>query len=363
MKICLLTPFHASWTKQEISILNELGHTVFLLYNTAPHEDKNAKRFPIVTGLYENTKTFLKSIPTCLRSDLIYCWFVFPTGVFGTILGKFFKKKVILNAVGCDVVYIPSINYGDPAKWYFRLFISWALRNASKVIGESKESARWARVWGAKHVTVVYEGINTEKFKPSYIRETKEKKEYVLLTVSALVKGIVERKGLITLLKALPRVADKFPDVKLVIIGKKGDAYPRLRQIVKDLRIQDKVVFKGVVSNSKLVDFYNQCDIFVLPSLHEGFPTVCAEAQACEKPVISTNTASMPEVIKNHETGLLVRAEDVEELANAIMKLLSDPKLRKQFGKAGRERVIHSFSKEIRQKNLQEMLATLKLKD
>jgi len=358
LRICFLTPYHASWTKQEISILEELGHVVFPVY---VKEYGEARRFPyirFVSGLYGYVKMLVQSVPMCLKSELIYCWFVFPTGVFGVALGKLFRKRVLLNAVGCDVAYVPIINYGDPAVWYFRPFISWALRNATKVIAVSRESARWAETWGGERVSVIYEGIDTEKFKPNYSKvvEEGEKKEHMLLSVLPLEKGEVLRKDTDTLLKALAQVVRVFPYVKLVIVGEKGGGYPLLNQTVKDLRIEDNVVFEGLVPFSRLLQLYNQCDIFVLPSLHEGFPTVCAEAQACGKPVISTDASSMPEVIVNMKSGVLVSPRNHRELADAIIRLLENGKIMVEMGRFGREVVANNFSREVRKVKLGRLL-------
>jgi len=360
VRICFLTPYHASWTKQEISILEELGHVVYPLYIV---EYGKARRFPyirFVSGLYGYIKMLVKSIPYCFKSDLIYCWFVFPTGVFGVLVGKLLRKKVILNAVGCDVAYVPMINYGDPAIWYFRPFISWALKNATEVIAVSKESARWAMTWGGKRADVIYEGIDTEKFKPSGAREHREeRKEYVLLSVSSLAKGDVVRKDFDTLLKALSLVVKVFPNVKLVIVGEKGSAYPVLNQTAKSLKIENNVVFKGLVSLPRLIRLYNECDVFVLPSLHEGFPTVCAEAQACEKPVVTTNVSSMPEVVKNAESGVLVNLRSPEELANAVLELLKDEGARLRMGRLGRKLVRNNFSRDVRRRKLAELFESV----
>lgn len=354
MKICLLTPFHSSWTRQEFSILRELGHDVCLSYIK---RKGRGGRVRFVGGLLENIKLFFESFPVCSKSDLIYCWFVFPTGVLATFMGKFLRKSVLLNAIGADVAYVPVINYGVPTRSFCRPFVSWALKNATKVIAISKESARWAEFWGAKDVRVIYEGIDTEKFKPLNSGGLQERGEFMLLAVSPLEEIEIVRKDFESLLRALREIVDAGLNVKLVIVGRKGAGHSLLQKIVKDLGIGKNIVFTGFIPESELLALYRRCDVFVLPSLHEGFPTVCAEAQACEKPVISVNASSIPEVIKDAETGLLVSPKNPVELANAITKLLCDSRLRQQLGKSGRKRVIHLFSKEIRKQKLQEIMA------
>ena len=361
MKILLITPSLASWTKQEIAILQQVGHQVHCLYafqygptKLSPH---TSIRF--FKAILQNIRISLKTIALCSKSDLIYCWFVFSTGLLPTIIGKLRKKPVLLNAVGQDVACVPSINYGAPLRWYYRPFITWTLKNATKIISISKDCANWAKKWGAKNVTVVYEGIDTNRLKPSPQEKMKEKKEFILLTVSPLEETEVIRKDFNSLLKALQEVRKAIPNVRLIIVGRKGNGYPILQRIIKDLKIANNVTFTGFASDSKLIELYNKCDIFVLPSLHEGFPTVCAEAQASGKPVISTNVPPIPEVIVDDQTGILVKPKDPEALAKAITKLLSNPKLRHQFGEAGRKRMARLFSKEVREKKMKKLLSML----
>jgi len=361
MRILLITPSLASWTKQEMAILQQLGHQVHCLYafqygptKLSPH---TSIRF--FKAILENIRISLKTIALCSRFDLVYCWFVFSTGLLPSIVGRLFKKPILLNAVGQDVACVPSINYGAPLRWYYRPFITWTLKNATKIISVSKDCANWAKKWGAKNVTVVYEGIDTERFKPSPHEGAKAEKEFLLLTVSPLEETEVIRKDFFSLLKALQEVTRNIPNVRLIIVGRKGNGYAILQQTIKNLEIDNKVFFTGFASDSKLIELYNKCDLFVLPSLHEGFPTVCAEAQTSGKPVISTNVPPMPEVIQNDKTGILVCPKDPEALAKAITRLLSNSKLRHQFGEAGRKRIVRLFSKEVRKKKMKRLLSML----
>lgn len=358
VKTLFLTPSLASWTKQEISILEELGHVVHFLYLFEHGRSKrpSSNLTKVIAAFYGNVRLFLKGLLRGSKCDLIYCWFVYPTGVLAVALGKILRKPVLLNAVGYDVAYLPIINYGAPLRWYCRPFVAWALRNATKVIAISKESACLAEKWGASSVGVIYEGIDVEKFKPLRGEESKRENGFCLLTVASLEKMEVLRRDLRSLLKALREVVKKISNVKLVVVGEKADGYPILKRMVSDLEIESNVVFTDFIPASDLLKFYRQCDIFVFPSLHDGFPTVCAEAQACEKPVISTNASSMPEVIVNGETGILVKPQDYEALAGAIEKLFSDSRLSEQLGKSGRKRVVHLFSREVRKKKLERFI-------
>ena len=87
-------------------------------------------------------------------------------------------------------------------------------------------------------------------------------------------------------------------------------------------------------------------DIFTLPSFGEGFGLVLLEAMACGKPVVAADVMSIPEIVRQGETGLLVQVQDVSALAEALDTLIANPELRERFGKAGFQRVRTDFTVE-----------------
>jgi len=101
------------------------------------------------------------------------------------------------------------------------------------------------------------------------------------------------------------------------------------------------------VPEEEKVDLYNLADIFVLPSLLEGFGMVAAEAMACGKPVVASNASSLPEVVEDGKTGLLANPACVDDFTDQVLRLLRDESLRKRLGGAGRERVLRNFSWDV----------------
>ena len=98
----------------------------------------------------------------------------------------------------------------------------------------------------------------------------------------------------------------------------------------------------GFVSNVEI--FMKSIDLFVLPSLWEGFGIVLIEAMAAAKPCITTNTSSMPEIVLDKKTGLVVSTKNADELADAMEKILNDPEKANQMGFSGRQRVLVEFT-------------------
>ena len=163
-----------------------------------------------------------------------------------------------------------------------------------------------------------------------------------LLTVSRL-SASDGYKGIDVVIRALPRVLDSIPDVEYVIVGD-GDDRARLEEIVDELDMKKRVLFKGKIGDLELHDFYRNCDVFVMPSLNEGFGIVFLEAMAFKKPVVGGNHGGTPDVIIPWETGCLVEYGDMKGLADCLIQLLQSEDLRKKLGEAGCFAVKTQFS-------------------
>lgn len=164
----------------------------------------------------------------------------------------------------------------------------------------------------------------------------------VLGTVCRLVEP---KKGLGILLQAVARFRERLPSpgLQLLIVGE-GPAYQSLREQSERLGIAPWVVFAGV--RRDIPALLPLLDIFVLPSLYEGFGIAILEAMAAGRPVIATETGGIPEVVIHRETGLLVPPGNPEALADAIQWVLSHPEDAKALGARGRERAYKHFSIE-----------------
>jgi len=98
------------------------------------------------------------------------------------------------------------------------------------------------------------------------------------------------------------------------------------------------------VSREELVRRYNQAEVFVSPSLYEGFGLPAAEAMACGAPIVATTAGAFPEVIEDGVSGLLVPPGDARALADAIERVLGDGLLQRRLGREGRQRIVEQFS-------------------
>jgi glycosyltransferase involved in cell wall biosynthesis len=171
---------------------------------------------------------------------------------------------------------------------------------------------------------------------------------------AAQVIGFVGRltrdKGLPELLIAFGLVQHRFPDAVLMVIGdyEKGDPVsPETHAAIENGRGVMHVEFPADIA-----PYYLVMDILVLPTHREGFPGTVLEAQAAERPVVTTNATGAMDSISPNVTGLLVPVGDPSALADAVIALMSDPPLARRMGRAGRERVCREFDQEILWKSL-----------
>jgi glycosyltransferase involved in cell wall biosynthesis len=184
-------------------------------------------------------------------------------------------------------------------------------------------------------IRTVYYGVDLEKYSTDEIKRNSQN------IVFGSVARLVHQKGHTFLLEAIATVKSKYPNARWKFVG---DGYKReeLEQQADSLQIADVVEFKG--SQANVVEQLATFDVFVLPSLWEGFPNVLLEAMAAGLPVIATSVEGTVELVLEEQTGLLVPKEDSHALALSMDKLLSQPELISQYGTAGQKRVKDHFS-------------------
>jgi glycosyltransferase involved in cell wall biosynthesis len=199
--------------------------------------------------------------------------------------------------------------------------------------------------------------VDGEKFTPSpkpqqLIQRYDLQDARVLMTVARLWKGD-PYKGVDVTIRALSQIAQIFPDVKYLVIGR-GDDQPRLQQLAQDLGVSDRVIFAGFVPTEELVNHYRVCDGYVMPS-QEGFGIVYLEAMACEKPVIAGDSDGSADPLQDGKLGWQVPHRDVEAVAKACIQLLQGEDQRCN-GPWLRQQCLAHFGKPAFEGRVQELL-------
>ena len=195
--------------------------------------------------------------------------------------------------------------------------------------------------WGIRDekIRVIYNGIDTKSFSPPS-GDLRSKNGRLLF-----VGGSNPRKGVDVLLDAFVLVARRNPSVVLDLVG--GWDWSREIARAKNLGIFQQVRFHPYIPHYVMPAYYMRSYALIAPTRGESFGRVVAEAMACGVPVISTLRGSVPEVVDNGVSGILVPWRDVQALAQAIRDLLSNPQVAEDMGKAGRRRVETYFAWDV----------------
>jgi len=224
--------------------------------------------------------------------------------------------------------------------WFQKKWEKLAVANSDYFIVQSnyakKELMQLMKVPSRK-IRLIYNGVDTKSFKPMKIRKG-------TAPVLFFGGGENERKGASLFFKAFIRLKKEFPGLKAIVIGsKKLEKFNELFKANKIMLGKDIQAFERV-SYTEMPIYLNKADIVVVPSYHETFGTINAEAMACGKTVVASDSTALPEVVGN--AGLLFRTGDERDLAAKIRELIKNKKLREQLGKKGIKRAREKFGAE-----------------
>jgi len=182
-------------------------------------------------------------------------------------------------------------------------------------------------------IAVIPNGVDVEKFKP-----------YGEVMDELIFWGgrFIPAKGLKYLIKALYFIVKKNPTVKLMMAGD-GPLFSRINDMVRHLRIEKNVIFKGWVSHNEMSHLINAASVYAIPSLGEGMPYMLLEAMACGKAVVGSDIHGINDIITHNVNGILVPPQNPKALADAIMLLMEDKKLRRKLGQNARRLIIEKY--------------------
>lgn len=222
-------------------------------------------------------------------------------------------------------------------------YMEKSFKSAEKVIAVSnytKEEIK--KIFGIEKVEVIYNGIDTELFKPSSGNYSNDNKIKLLF-----VGNPTRRKGFDLAKKIMERLDENF-----VLYYTSG-----LR--VNEKSENNRIIPLGRLSLQELISWYNKCDIFLSPSRLEGFGYSIAEAMGCAKPIVATNISSIPELVDNNKGGFLCKIDDEKDFVEKIEILGDDENLRKNFGIYNRKKVLKDFDVSITGKKIIETYENL----
>jgi glycosyltransferase involved in cell wall biosynthesis len=185
-------------------------------------------------------------------------------------------------------------------------------------------------------IEVIPVGIDPAEFVPPPAGQLRDPDSILVIT-----SADVALKGLVHLLEALAKLRTERP-VRLTVVGTARPGGPAEAALDR-LALRDAVRFTGPVPEAELVSLLQRAAVVAIPSLYEGFSLPAVEAMACGTPLVTTDAGALPEVVGG-EAGLRVRAGDVGDLTAALQRVLDSPSLGERLGRAGRQRVLESYT-------------------
>lgn len=220
------------------------------------------------------------------------------------------------------------------SRWHRWLF-NWLLKRSNVVLANSAANAARLATKGIEASAVVYPGTDPTRFKPAPSPPPFPPR---LLTVGRLVP----RKGIDTVIRALPALRDSFPQLTYAVAGDGPDRH-RLEQLAAEHDVVGAIDFLGRVGGAQLPSLYREAHVFVMPVREsatgtslEGFGIVFLEASASGLPVVAGRSGGAVEAVQEDKTGVLVNPHDHHELASVIRDLLYDSERRRRLGSCGR---------------------------
>ncbi len=244
-----------------------------------------------------------------------------------------------------------------PTQWYslHRWLLCYALKStAMTTTGSSYTEKKTREQVQFGECRFIPNGVDDALFRRLSDARTKD----FILTTGA----VKPRKGQDIVVEALGLIKDEFPALSYIVVGDPGhEAFVgKMKERATALGIADRLQVLGFISDVEIVRLYNECAVFVLAARDsggqfEGFPMVFYEANACGAPVITTRGFGSEYAIKDGENGFLINAEDPQDLANALRKVLSDPARRAAMSQRGLEEAAKHTWDNIAQNHLMKM--------
>ncbi len=302
--------------------------------------------------LYGNFLRVALRLSRQVRPKAILAARVLPEGLIGSVVGRLLGIPSIVLAHGEEISgNAKGLALGRRRKWTTALKRSLLWRTyaaADAIIGNAHFTKRLLVEGGIEEakVAVVHPGTDPVRFRPAdrdaaLTQQLALEGKRVILTLGRLT----ERKGQDMTIRALPRILQAVPECVYVIGG--GGEYGRhLRGLAASLGLNSHVRFLGEVQDEMLPKLYALADVFAMPNRKlplsndlEGFGIVFLEAGACGVPVVGGRSGGVPDAVIDGQTGLLVDGANPDEIARAVIRLLTDRELARSLGLKARQRV------------------------
>lgn len=356
MKILFLSAANSIHTVKWVNALAKRGHKIYLVYNSG-HEPKRDKidenvelrrlKYGGAKGYYLNAGE-LRRMADKINPDVINVHYASGYGTLARVSGI---KPILLSVWGSDVYDFPNESYIK--KKILQKNVNYASKLASTSFCMAEQLKKVMDNLDLE-IEVTPFGVDLQLFDVSNYEI--ESNDYITLGNIKMLKpkyGIAEFiKAVSVLIKDLERERGKsFVEKIRVEIYGDGEQRQELEELIDKLNLGKIVFLKGRIENNRVPEVLSKFDVFCATSMldSESFGVAVVEAMAMEVPVVVTNTDGFKEVAVDGSTGFIVSKGNVDEIANALKKLIVNKSLREKFGKNGRKRVkeLYDFSKNV----------------
>lgn len=264
-----------------------------------------------------------------IKPDIIHSHTIsfHAAGLAAFLIKKFLRIPYVVWGQGSDV-------YLSRKKSFFRKTV---LKNSDAAIALTNDMKRHMQKIYDTPISVIPNGYDSDKFEnlseSNLYNKLKIKKDEKVIIFVGRLHSI---KGLSYLIEAMEIIYQKYPKSRLLIVGD-GEERTNLENLVKKMNLDKCVIFIGMVPNETVPEYMVASDVFVLPSLSEGFPLTVVEAMASGLPIVATKVRGLPEIIKDGENGFLVEPRNSEEIAKKVLLVLENDELREKISKRNKE--------------------------
>ena len=332
-------PYHGTNISNE-RILNSKVKNIYDLYHLDISDHRNLNNLGRIdfVNVFLSIKSFFKLFFLVLRikPDLAYLVIAqnlayLRDGIFILIICIFSRARIVIHLRSS---YFKK--YYDKSNWLIKKFIDLTLEKVdiAIVLGDSLRPvlSKWI-----KRIEVVPNGTD---FNPDIEKKNIDNKNGLVISY---LGNLYEFKGIFDLLVAGKMVIERGKNIKLIFGGpwteKEPEVKERMSRYIEINKLENKVIFTGLIPIEEKEKFFMNTDIFVLPSWSEGHPNVILEAMAAACPVISTkDVGAISETVLDGETGILVSKKNSDQIADAIIYLIENPAIRLKMGMEGRRR-------------------------
>jgi len=307
-------------------------------------------RYPLLPGIsmpahgmlmYLASLSLARGLHGEKRFDCIDAHFVYPDGFAAVRLGKKLRLPVVVSARGTDINLYPSFRFIRP-------MLRWTLTNAAGAIAVSAALKNKMTALGLleSKIQVISNGVDVERFQMfDAITARKQLGLPVEGPIAVSVGSLIESKGHHLLIEAVAKLAGRFPQLRLYVIGE-GIYRSQLETFLREKKLQDRVFLPGNQPNEELPLWFNAANLSCLVSSREGWPNVVSESLACGTPVLATRAGGIPEIIISPKLGMFVERH-LDSVAAGLEQALATTWNRTEIARQSRARSWDAVAAEV----------------